>query len=158
MGWLNNNISMLEWLTLHLLSLKKWLASECPSGAQVGIVLALYYTVKSPAAKSVGELQYGGTAPKFCMFHKGGLLPLPPVEHRKLRSYTSVGFLLQKHRLLAIILAVWEPQTVPTTVRGPGGALRGLSKATDETRRPSLGRTVGPMEWDSSVRVGSGGR
>jgi len=28
-----------------------------------------------------GEEEYGGTAPKFCMFHKRGLLPLPPVEH-----------------------------------------------------------------------------
>ena len=35
---------------------------------------------------------YGGTrtAPKFCMFHKRDCLPLPPVEHTKLRSYTSV--------------------------------------------------------------------
>ena len=31
---------------------------------------------------------YGGTAPKFCMFHKRGLLPLLPVEHTKLRSWT----------------------------------------------------------------------
>ena len=31
---------------------------------------------------------YGGTAPKFCTFHKRGLLPLPPVEHTKLRSCT----------------------------------------------------------------------
>ena len=33
---------------------------------------------------------YGGTAPKFCMFHKRGPPPLHPVEHSKLRSYTSV--------------------------------------------------------------------
>ncbi|PUU84178.1 hypothetical protein B9Z19DRAFT_1070749 [Tuber borchii] len=33
---------------------------------------------------------YGGTAPKFCMFYKRGLLPLPPVEHTELRGYTSV--------------------------------------------------------------------
>ena len=33
---------------------------------------------------------YGGTAPKFCMFHKRGFFPLSPVEHTKLRSCTSV--------------------------------------------------------------------
>jgi len=33
---------------------------------------------------------YGGTAPKFCTFHKRVLLALRPVEHTKLRSYTSV--------------------------------------------------------------------
>ena len=33
---------------------------------------------------------YGGTAPKFCMFHKRGLLLLHPVEHTILRSYASV--------------------------------------------------------------------
>ena len=33
---------------------------------------------------------YRGTGPKFCMFHKRGLLPLPPVEQTKLRSCTSV--------------------------------------------------------------------
>ena len=32
--------------------------------------------------------EYGGTAPKFCMFHKRGLLHLPPVEHTKLSSCT----------------------------------------------------------------------
>ena len=34
---------------------------------------------------------YGGTAPRFCMFHKLELLPLRPVEHTKLRSCTSVS-------------------------------------------------------------------
>ena len=38
-----------------------------------------------------GKEIYGGTAHKFCMFHKRGLLPLPPVEHTKLRSCTSTG-------------------------------------------------------------------
>jgi len=33
---------------------------------------------------------YGGTGPKFCRFHKRGLLGLRPVEHTKLRSHTSV--------------------------------------------------------------------
>ena len=37
------------------------------------------------------DLEYGGTGPKFCMFHKRGLQPLPPVEHTKLRSSTSVA-------------------------------------------------------------------
>ena len=37
------------------------------------------------------SMGYGGTAPKFCMFHKRDFLPLPPVERTKLRSYTSVG-------------------------------------------------------------------
>ena len=32
----------------------------------------------------------GGIAPKFCMFHKRGFLPLSPVKHTKLRSCTSV--------------------------------------------------------------------
>ena len=41
-------------------------------------------------AKSLLTGGYGGTAPKFCMFHKRGLLPLPPVEHTKLRSCTFV--------------------------------------------------------------------
>jgi len=36
---------------------------------------------------------YGGTAPKFCMFHKRVFLALRPVEHTKLRSYTSVRVL-----------------------------------------------------------------
>ena len=31
---------------------------------------------------------YGATAPKFCMFHKRSLLPLPSVERTKLRSCT----------------------------------------------------------------------
>jgi len=34
--------------------------------------------------------EYGGTAPKFCRFHRRGLLPLPPVEHTKLRNCTCV--------------------------------------------------------------------
>jgi len=38
---------------------------------------------------------YGGTAPKCCMFHKRSLLPLPSVEHTKLRSCTSVCRLSQ---------------------------------------------------------------
>ena len=39
-----------------------------------------------------GEVRYyGGTGPKFCMFHKRGLLPLPPVEHTKLRSCTCTS-------------------------------------------------------------------
>jgi len=33
-----------------------------------------------------------GTAPKFCMFYKRGLLLLHPVEHTKLRSCTSVVY------------------------------------------------------------------
>jgi len=32
----------------------------------------------------------GGTASKVCMFHKRGLLTLPPMEHMKPRSCTSV--------------------------------------------------------------------
>ena len=43
---------------------------------------------------------YGGTAPKYCMFHKRGWLPLPPVEHTKLGSCTSVGLYIS----IAIIL------------------------------------------------------
>jgi len=37
------------------------------------------------------EVDCGGSAPEFCMFHKRGLLPLPPVEHTKPRSYISVS-------------------------------------------------------------------
>ena len=43
-----------------------------------------------PSGRQGPGVLYRGTAPKFCMFHKRDLLPLPLVEHTKLRSCTSV--------------------------------------------------------------------
>jgi len=44
--------------------------------------IAFYHSIR---------VTYGGTAPKFRMFHKRGLLLLHLVEHTKLRSCTSVS-------------------------------------------------------------------
>jgi len=51
--------------------------------------------------------KYGGTAPKFCRFHKTEVLPLPPVEHTKLGSCTENKITRQVY-LLCGTKEVWE--------------------------------------------------
>ena len=71
-------------------SLKEGGAGEVGRDSYTCMILA--YTSKGQEGVPNRAALYGGTStgPKFCMFHKRGLLPLSPVEHTKLRSCTSV--------------------------------------------------------------------
>jgi len=63
-------------------------AAVKPSSATFSV-----YSGNQGECERIGEgiPAHGGTAPKFCRFYKLGFLPLPFVEHTKLRSCTSVG-------------------------------------------------------------------
>ena len=80
----------------------------------------------SLGASNIATL-YGGTALKYCMFHKRGWLPLSSAEHTKLRSCTSVLWKLPCHRLgdvgspcyLSDLKYVFEHASIELIIKNP---------------------------------------
>jgi len=94
----------------------------------------------------IGRLvNYGGTAPKFCMFHKRCCLPLPPVEHTKLRSCTSV------RKMGLAIERTWDRRPRRSTNMGSKDWL-GASWKNETCETGSLAHLLSPVFFVTCVK------
>ena len=91
------------------------------------VLQALPHDMAPSQAKHV---EYGGTAPKFCMFHKAGWLPLPPVEHTKLRVNRIAATTPPKQKSIHTILAD-RLATIRSNIQVPGRMFSQVNQQTN---------------------------